>query len=344
MSQFYLLFNEICKITWDYSQNNLNINQIIVGFTRIYIKYKSLYDDINECDSYLNLLNNLKTKYDNFKKNITKNKRRIRLNGALCVNSKDLTPTKKANIKFIHEFDTPKCKKAHSKVTKKLPKPLPKASKNPKPVKPKPVPSPPPSHPEPQLSQLHSEPSDQPKDNQLETPPAPKTPPSLQNDVEIQKPQTERSNHKNRLEAPKIEPKASDNSKGNIEGASGDAGSSSSGNRNPGCELNDQIGSGDEPVVSSSTSDNGTDTSGSKDIVVDEAKSEANPKGSEQKDSLNDAGNKMSLSSDSSDRLLTSDTNKENSDDGSVGGSEGSNGGSLNIDNGKDDQRGLGGS
>lgn len=47
--------------TVKYPKNNLNVQGIKNDSTIFYNKYTSLYNDVNECDSYRNLLNSLKT-------------------------------------------------------------------------------------------------------------------------------------------------------------------------------------------------------------------------------------------------------------------------------------------
>ncbi|EUD69653.1 hypothetical protein YYG_05128 [Plasmodium vinckei petteri] len=133
MSLFYQLFQEICYITLKYPKVNPNVTEIKNDSTRFYNKYARLYGDINECDSYLNLLNNLETLYENLKMSLIKNKRNRHLKGILSVNFKKLPPTKKANKKSTIGFDCPKCKKINSKAEETNPKPV---LKVPKPVEP----------------------------------------------------------------------------------------------------------------------------------------------------------------------------------------------------------------
>ncbi|CAD2100931.1 CIR protein PIR protein [Plasmodium vinckei] len=133
MSLFYQLFQEICYITLKYPKVNPNVTEIKNDSTRFYNKYARLYGDINECDSYLNLLNNLETLYENLKTSLIKNKRNRHLKGILSVNFKKLPPTKKANKKSTIGFDCPKCKKINSKAEETNPKPV---LKVPKPVEP----------------------------------------------------------------------------------------------------------------------------------------------------------------------------------------------------------------
>ncbi|EUD73101.1 hypothetical protein YYG_02101 [Plasmodium vinckei petteri] len=137
MSQFYWVFNKICFMTLKYSANNINANQIKKDYDILNKNYKSLYDDIRDCNSYLNLLNNLEIIYKNLKKSLFRGKqsRRILLRGAQYVNLEDLPPTKKADKKSTIGFNCPKCKQINSKAEEKKPKP---ASKPSQPVKPKP--------------------------------------------------------------------------------------------------------------------------------------------------------------------------------------------------------------
>ncbi|CAD2092363.1 CIR protein PIR protein [Plasmodium vinckei lentum] len=137
MSRFYWVFNKICFMTLKYSANNINANQIKKDYDILNKNYKTLYDDIRDCNSYLNLLNNLEIIYKNLKKSLFRGKqsRRILLRGAQYVNLEDLPPTKKADKKSTIGFNCPKCKQINSKAEEKKPKP---ASKPSQPVKPKP--------------------------------------------------------------------------------------------------------------------------------------------------------------------------------------------------------------
>ncbi|VEV57135.1 PIR protein CIR protein [Plasmodium vinckei vinckei] len=159
MSRLYQLFNEMCHITLKYSKNNLYMKEMKNDSVRFYNNYKSLYDYINECDSYLSLLNNLKTQYENLKNSLIKDKRNRRYVSVISVNLKNLPHTRQANKTSTIGFDCPKCKKINSNIEKinpkampKLPKPksagsspqsqkvpVPATSKKPEPVKPKPA-------------------------------------------------------------------------------------------------------------------------------------------------------------------------------------------------------------
>ncbi|VUC54228.1 BIR protein [Plasmodium berghei ANKA] len=351
MSQLYNLFNEICNLTLKYSRNPTDTNQIIVSYNKIYNIHKNIYNDIKECDSYLYLLNTLKTEYEKFKKNITKNGRRDLISGQLYASVKNLIPTRELGKYYKSGFGFEECIRANSKVKKQFPDPAPNAPKDQKPKpsskqnqpskprttitkpvqngisrpspasfsKPSGVPSPPPPLP-----------SYQPKDNEPETPPAPRVLPiislSSQTSTELQKTATEESNHKIGQESSKIKPNVSDNSERHAGGTIVDKGSSSSGSIKHGGESSDQ-GSGKGLRDSPSIITNETGTHTDKKIVVDGNKAEGNSKVNEQKDSMGNTGSKKSPSGntiDSNNHLSTSGTNQGDSNDELVDGPKGS--------------------
>ncbi|EUD71227.1 hypothetical protein YYG_03282 [Plasmodium vinckei petteri] len=125
MSRFYQLFNEICHVILKHSNNNINAKEIKKDSVRLYNNYKSLYDYINECDSYLNLLNNLKTQHENFKNSLISNKRNRLYVSVISVNLKNLPHTRQPNKISPLGFNCPKCKKVHSKVEEINPKSTP---------------------------------------------------------------------------------------------------------------------------------------------------------------------------------------------------------------------------
>ncbi|CAD2099647.1 PIR protein CIR protein [Plasmodium vinckei lentum] len=125
MSRFYQLFNEICHVILKHSNNNINAKEIKKDSVRLYNNYKSLYDYINECDSYLNLLNNLKTQHENLKNSLITNKRNRLYVSVISVNLKNLPHTRQANKISPLGFNCPKCKKVHSKIEEINPKSTP---------------------------------------------------------------------------------------------------------------------------------------------------------------------------------------------------------------------------
>ncbi|KEG00219.1 hypothetical protein YYE_04927 [Plasmodium vinckei vinckei] len=148
MSRFYQLVQQICYITLVHSKNPSNVQGIKTDSTKFYNMYTSLYNDINECDSYLNLLNNLKTQYENLKKSLINNNRGSRrfFKGAIITNFRDLPPTKKKKKTTTIGFDCETCKKVNSNAKKKPSKPAPKPS------------TPSPSEPVPPATQLKLQP------------------------------------------------------------------------------------------------------------------------------------------------------------------------------------------
>ncbi|VEV55375.1 PIR protein CIR protein [Plasmodium vinckei vinckei] len=83
MSEFYKLLNKICKIITDYNNGGRNKN-IPKYSTDCGRQYKTLYKNISECKSYLDLLNKLKGTYDDFisyaiKKNSSNNDLKTKL-------------------------------------------------------------------------------------------------------------------------------------------------------------------------------------------------------------------------------------------------------------------------
>ncbi|CAD2109142.1 CIR protein PIR protein [Plasmodium vinckei] len=151
MGRFYQLFQEICYINLKYPKNNPNVHGIKDDYTRFQNKYTSLYSDIQDCESYLKLLNNLEALYENLKGSLIKNRSSRQLKGILRVNLKNLPPTKKANKKSTIGFNCPKCKKINSKAEEKNPKPVPKVPKHVEPISP--PAAPPPLSPQPQQAQ-----------------------------------------------------------------------------------------------------------------------------------------------------------------------------------------------
>ncbi|SCL86042.1 CIR protein, partial [Plasmodium chabaudi adami] len=71
MSEFYKLLNKICKIITDYN-NGAQTKQLSKYSVDSRRQYRTLYMNISECKSYLNLLNKLKGIYDDFSSAIKK--------------------------------------------------------------------------------------------------------------------------------------------------------------------------------------------------------------------------------------------------------------------------------
>ncbi|VTZ66329.1 CIR protein [Plasmodium chabaudi chabaudi] len=78
MSEFYKLLNIICKTIVDYKDNGTESKKLSKNSISCRRQYRTLYNNIFECKSYLDLLNKLKGLYDDFrssaiKKNGSKN-------------------------------------------------------------------------------------------------------------------------------------------------------------------------------------------------------------------------------------------------------------------------------
>ncbi|CAD2088767.1 CIR protein PIR protein [Plasmodium vinckei lentum] len=149
MNRYYQLFQQISYITMKYSTNNSNVQGIKNDSTTFYNMYTSLYNGVNECDSYRSLLNNLKTEYENLKKYlISSNRNRRHVISALASNFKDLPSIKQPKKIVTVGFDCEKCKKVNSSAKEKKPK---SAPKNTQPTQPETsAPSPPEPVPPPQ--------------------------------------------------------------------------------------------------------------------------------------------------------------------------------------------------
>ncbi|CAD2089778.1 PIR protein CIR protein [Plasmodium vinckei lentum] len=253
LKRFYVLFKEVCYITLKYSKNNLDMRNIQNDFKIFQNKYGNLYNTINECNSYLILLNSLKVAYGNFKKSLIMSISDHKKVKELHYNFKDLTPRIRINKSSTSGFNSRGCKNVNSRAMKKpskparnIPKPKPAESLShphrsqksaasstptttqlplqPHPqVKPVPVSEQPPAQPTnvtspsvmPQAPILPKEPAS----------PAQQTQSSLENDNELQKTQTGGSSHKNESEDSKSGEMSLGSGKGITDGGDGEKGS-----------------------------------------------------------------------------------------------------------------------
>ncbi|CAD2096855.1 PIR protein CIR protein [Plasmodium vinckei] len=270
MSRYYQLFQQISYITMKYSKDNPNTQGIKNDSANFYNKYISLYNDINECDSYFNLLNTLKTQYENLKKsiiNINRNRRHIK--SAVTSNFKDLPSPKRSKKTTTVGFNCEECEKINSNAEKKKPKPAPKAQE---PLNPKPA-EPPPSEPIPPLPPQPQQAKPVPESPQLPSKPTTVTPPpvlskepanstqqtqlqsqsqsSLQNDHELKKTQTDESSHKNGLEGSKSGQMSLDSGKGITDNGGGEKGGTSTNKEDSKGTNNGPIGTQDDKGKSS---------------------------------------------------------------------------------------------
>ncbi|KEG03313.1 hypothetical protein YYE_01337 [Plasmodium vinckei vinckei] len=134
MSEFYKLLNNICNTIVDYKDNGAeskNLSKNSIGCRR---QYRILYNNISECQSYLDLLNKLKGIYDDFRSRAIKN---TDSKNKLATNLKKLTPEDGDELEAVrgfksYDFNRPKCKfpKKKKKIdsSKKAKSPGPQAS------------------------------------------------------------------------------------------------------------------------------------------------------------------------------------------------------------------------
>ncbi|SCL88797.1 CIR protein, partial [Plasmodium chabaudi chabaudi] len=222
MSEFYKLLNIICKTIVDYKDNNAESKKLSKNSISCLRQYRTLYMNISECKSYLDLLNKLKGLYDDFrsyaiKRNGSKNNLETILQKLTLGNGTELEAVRRFKT---YNFSGSQCKFPQKKTKPKKPNPprLPPSSKE----------EPPPQSPK-QIKDIQQ-----------------KTPSSSQNINILPKAKAGGSSSSNVHDGSKIELKTSGNSEGNTGGASGDTGSPGSENRGPGGGLNDPIRSGVE--------------------------------------------------------------------------------------------------
>ncbi|KEG00400.1 CIR protein PIR protein [Plasmodium vinckei vinckei] len=122
MWRYYELFKEVCYMTLKYSPNKLDMRKIQNDFKVFQKKYKILYNNINECNSYLILLNSIKVAYGQFKKNLIKNAPNHKVK-ELHSNLKDLSPRIKLDKGATSGFISRGCKNVNSKAVNKPFKP-----------------------------------------------------------------------------------------------------------------------------------------------------------------------------------------------------------------------------
>ncbi|SCM00585.1 CIR protein, partial [Plasmodium chabaudi adami] len=156
MSEFYKLLSHICKTIVDYKDNGAKSRKLSKNSIGCRRQYRTLYNNISECKSYLDLLNKLKGLYDDFRSYAIKNNSS---NNELETKLIKLTPENGKEMEAVrgfktYNFNNSKCKfpppKKNTKPKKQDPPRLPPSSKE--------EPPPPP------LNQL--------KDSQHETPPS----------------------------------------------------------------------------------------------------------------------------------------------------------------------------
>ncbi|CAD2084062.1 PIR protein CIR protein [Plasmodium vinckei lentum] len=250
MRDFYKLLNHICSTILDYKNNGAKSTNLIRNSTNCSNQYILIYKNIYKCKSYLHLLDNLKKIYYNFRDSVISENKKNKKN--LTIPLQTLTTPKGKDEYFANDFKTFDFNSSDCK---------PKKAK--KPSSPKKEEQPP--------SQLHSketgpppppQPSNLPKDNQGETPPAPKTPTSSQNNAELQKTKVEGSSHKNGSGASGDEQKGSQNSLRRPDGEQGDTGDTSGNKGNSNSENGSSEGGSGDGSSGSGSPGGGKDSGG----------------------------------------------------------------------------------
>ncbi|CAD2105410.1 PIR protein CIR protein [Plasmodium vinckei] len=112
---FYLAFKQICEAINTYDKSKVQQDEYIRVIAQCYIIYDRLYNFVNQCSPYFQLLNHLKAIYDEFKKAVIKlNDNDQTLRSIL----KKLPPIDKTM--FGPEFNTIGCTKTHKKLEQNI--------------------------------------------------------------------------------------------------------------------------------------------------------------------------------------------------------------------------------
>ncbi|CAD2084407.1 PIR protein CIR protein [Plasmodium vinckei lentum] len=112
---FYLAFKQICETINTYGKSIVQQDEYIRVIAQCYIIYDRLYNFVNQCSPYFQLLNHLKAIYDEFKKAV------IKLNDndqTLRSMLKQIPPIDKTT--FGSEFNTIGCTKTHKKLEQNI--------------------------------------------------------------------------------------------------------------------------------------------------------------------------------------------------------------------------------
>ncbi|VEV54726.1 PIR protein CIR protein [Plasmodium vinckei vinckei] len=307
MNGFYLLFKEMCETINTYEKPGVQQYQYVNSATQCYIMYEKLYNVVSRCGPYLRLLDHFKTIYNGFIDAAIKDN-----NYDESLRSKLIKLSSIDTTKLGYEFNSKGCQKLHNKLAQTTPKIITLATKMLKD----------------DGKRMNDEGSQSAEDNDDEDDD------NLDLDEEEDGFELDEEDDDFELdddlqnplqETPSVPaPGAQQPTQSALE---------------PAKPVSTPSG------TSSSIPGNGSDTTGSKDKIVDGTQSQENTKGSEQTDTSGGTENKANLKNDPSTHLLTSDTNQGNSNDGLVGGTGDTNKGALNTDDGQDDKGGqVGGS
>ncbi|SCL84307.1 CIR protein, partial [Plasmodium chabaudi adami] len=113
MNILYLLFKEICKAVWMDQGKKTEIYEHTTQITQCFIIYTELSKFVNPCSPYLELLDHLKTLYDDYREAAIQNKIHGKYTPELLRRFPEIDKTTQ---KF--NFTSPECKKVHEQLIK----------------------------------------------------------------------------------------------------------------------------------------------------------------------------------------------------------------------------------
>ncbi|CAD2100744.1 CIR protein PIR protein [Plasmodium vinckei] len=304
MNGFYFLFKQICETVNTYNESKVESHESVYSATQCYIMYDKLYNVVSRCGPYLRLLDHLKTIYNEFIDAVIKDNKNDQTLSSKLVK---LPPIDKS--KFGSEFNTKGCQKLHKKLAKTTPNFITLVNKML----------------EDDEKRKNGEGSQSTEDKDDED--------DDDLDLDDEEDGFELDEEEDDFELDKEENDELQNNDDITKMSSDQMQNTPQGTppvHAPGPHQPAQSAS--EPAkpvptlsgASPSISDNGADTIGSKDKVVDGAQSKENTKVSEQTDAGGDTGSKANLQSDASNHTPTSDNNQGGeSRDGLDGGPNG---------------------
>ncbi|KEG00143.1 hypothetical protein YYE_05008, partial [Plasmodium vinckei vinckei] len=116
MSEFYKLLNNICITIAYYNDKYVKSKKLSKYSKNCLTQYRTLYMNISECKSYLDLLNKLKGIYDDFRSSAIKKKRS---NNNLATNLQTITTEDGVEMDAVRSFKTYNFSDSKCKFSKK---------------------------------------------------------------------------------------------------------------------------------------------------------------------------------------------------------------------------------
>ncbi|KEG00167.1 hypothetical protein YYE_04983 [Plasmodium vinckei vinckei] len=250
MSEFYKLLNHICKIITYYETKGVESREFSKNSIGCSRQYKTLYNNISECQSYLDLLNKLKGIYDDFrsraiKNTDSKNDLKTKLQTLKTEDGKDMDAVRGFKT---YDFSNEQCKFPKKKNTKpkKTNSPgLPPSSKEEPPPQEQKQDSPSPQEPQQEIQQSSSTTPPEDPPTKLELPSSSQESQELgkNNQNELTDPGKETGGSKSEIKGPEVE-------KGNMKGGDKELGY-------PSGEKGSQVNEGDRANSESGGEDTG---------------------------------------------------------------------------------------